>query len=514
MPQKISSVIREEIMKKYLYGMNQDEIARATGTSEATVSNIIRELKTRIGQKDVEVIVTLTRALSAENISHSQIIPSVRIYNIIEQLGLDVEDESIASFLSEVYEESQNNGIEPKILVETTMRMFKLKPQNVTLENAPKYYEDLMLKIKSKEEKLEELNKEIVQKEDQKIKAEAELQIKLEQTKTTNNTLEAYHMNKKALDEMGVSINDMEKLSNMLGKAASSGFDVSKIIEYTSKKDTQIQLEENIKQSSKKEDSLKINIENLEITKKSIESQIEDLKKITGALQNSINIIHNMKKKGVNPTQIIQWDGILKLSNTELQKFEDELQRFGSMANYITHKKSELQALKNEITSLKSKVKTLTDEKIRLESNIDEIQKITVKHLESISKESINSISNVTMSSKERIRSLSNETGVELEKMSHTTRQELESLMSSLSNYISQVTVVSEKIGRMEILHSITNIINESEWDPLEVYPDIISVLGKFKKRLESQKADISIIRTIDTLIGYMKMEVGRFVTA
>src|SRR2546426_99694 len=108
MPQKTPSTVKDEIISKYLYGMKQDEIARTTRTSEANVSNIIRELRAKIGQKDVEQIVTITRALNDKNISHVQIIPSVRLYNIIQQLGLDVDNETMSSFLSGIYNESKN----------------------------------------------------------------------------------------------------------------------------------------------------------------------------------------------------------------------------------------------------------------------------------------------------------------------------------------------------------------------------------------------------------------------
>jgi hypothetical protein len=97
--------------------------------------------------------------------------------------------------------------------------------------------------------------------------------------------------------------------------------------------------------------------------------------------------------------------------------------------------------------------------------------------------------------------------GEEMKKMSNMTREELQNLISVLANFISQVTVASEEVGRMYMLHTISDIINKSVGDPYEVYPSFISLLEKFKKWLESQKADRSTISSIENFIRYMKNE-------
>ena len=514
MPQKTPSVVIEDVIRKYLYGMKQDEIAKTTGTSEANVSNIIREFKTTIDQKDMEGGVTLMRALTAKNISHGQIISAVRAYSIMQQLGLDIDDKSTDAFLSGIYKEAKSNGIEPKILVETATQMYKLKPHDMPLENIPKYYEDLLAKTKSAEEKLEELEKDLAQKEEQKIRVGEELQTKLEERKTTLDTLEEYNENKKSLENKGVSIGDIPKISNMIKQASASGYDVSTIIRHTSKEGTfeerQSQLEENIERLSKQEQSLEKKIKELKGIVESIELNIQDLEKTAGQLQHSIDILQYLEKNGINPTQIIQWGRILKLSGIELQQFEDDLQKFTSITNYIENKKSRLEALKKEITSLKSRVKTLTNEKTKLEAHNDEVQKTTIKSLKMIENNVINSISNVVLSSKESIRSISGETEEKLKKISGMTHEELQNLISALCDFIARTAAASEEIGRVEILRPISDIINGSEWNPREAYPVLISVLEKFKKQMVSQKADSSMIRSVESLIGYLKIEERR----
>ena len=511
MPEKTSAVIIEEVKCKYLYGMRQDEIAKTTGTSEATVSNIIRELKTKIGQKNVEEIVTLIRALTAKKISHTQIISSARLYNIIELIGLNVEDESISSFLSEIYKESKNNGIEPKTLVETTMRMLKLQPQNITLENLPNHYEELLLQIKSSEKKLVELDKEIAQKEEQKIKAEEDLRMTLQNRETTLDTIEEYHKSKKECEVFGASISDMSKISNMLNQASKKGYNISKIIECTSKEgsfeERQSQLEKNIKQSSEKEQSLKNNIEKIENLIKSKKSHVEDLEKITGRLQNSINIITDLEKQGTNPMQIIQWGKILRLSRIGLQQFEDELQKFSSMTEYIANKKSELQTVENEIADKESRIKTLTSQKIKLESSIDVIQKTIIKCIEETGKKAVNSISNVESSSKKSIISTSDITKKELHEMSNSAQNNLKNIAFTCDNMISQVSKLLVDVGRIDVLRPIFDIMSKSKGDPYEVLPSSILYLQKLKTWLISQKADSSVIRSIDDFIRYLKYE-------
>ena len=514
MPQKTPIVIIEDVTRKYLYGMKQDEIAKTTGTSEANVSNIIREFKTRIDQKDIEGGITLMRTLNAKNISHGQIISAVGTYGIMQQLGLDIDDKSIDAFLSGVYKEAKSSGIEPKILVETAIQMHELKPHGIPLENMPKYYEDLLAKTKSAEEKLEELEKDLAQREEQKIRADEELQTKLEEAKTTLDTLEEYNENKKSLENKGVSIDDISKISNMLKQASASGYDISTIIRHTSKEGTfeerQSQLEENIARLSKQEQSLEKKIKELEGIVESIQLNIQDLEKTAGQLQHSIDILQYMEKKGTNPTQIIQWGRILKSSGIELQQFDDDLQKFTGITNYIENKKLKLEKLEKEITSLKSRVKTLINEQTRLEAHLDEVQKTTIKSLKIIENSVINSISNVVLSSKESIRSISGETEEKLKKISGMTHEELRNLISALYDFIERTRAASEEMGRMEMLHPIFDIINESEWNPGEAYPVLILILEKFKKQLVSQKADSSMTRSVESLIGYLKNEERR----
>lgn len=514
MPQKTSLVITEDVIRKYLYGMKQDEIAKTTGTSEANVSNIIREFKTEIDQKDIEGCITLMRALNAKNISHAKIIPAVITYSIMQQLGLDIDDKSTDAFLSGIYKEAKSDGIEPKILVETAIQMHKLRPHGIPLENIPKYYEDLLAKTKSAEEKLEELEKDLAQKEEQKIRADEELQTKLEKRKTTLDTLEEYCENKKSLENMGAPIGDLSKISNMLKQASASGYDVSAIIRHTSKEgkfeERQLQFEENIERLSKQEQSLEEKIKEREDIVESIQLNIQDLEKTAGQLQHPIDILQYLEKKGINPTQIIQWGRILKLSGIELQQFEDDLQKFTSITSCIENKKSRLEELEKEITSLKSRVKTLTNEKIKLEAHNDEVQKTTIKSLKIIETNAINSISNVVLSSKESIKSISRETEEKLKKISSMTREELRNLICELYDFIARARAASEEMGRMEMLHPIFDILNESKWNLGEAYPVLISILEKFKKQLVSQKADSSMIRSVESLIEYLKNEERR----
>jgi len=513
-PQKTPIVIVEDVIRKYLYGMKQDEIAKITSTSEANVSNIIREFKTKIDQKDIEAGVTLMRALSAKNISHGQIISAVSTYSIMQQLGLDLDDKSTDVFLSGIYKEAKSNGIEPKILIETAIQMYKLKPHDMPLENIPKYYEDLLAKTKSAEEKLEELETDLVQKEEQKIRVGEELQTKLEERKTTLDTLEEYNENKKSLENKGVSIDDIPKISNMIKQASASGYDVSTIIRHTSKEGTfeerQSQLEENIVRLSKQEQSLEKKIKELEGIVENIQINIQDLEKTAGQLQHSIDIIQYMEKKGINPTHIIQWGRMLKSSGIELQQFEDDLQKFTSITGYIENKKSELEELKKEITNRRSRVKTLIHEQIRLEAHLDEVQKTTIKSLVMIRNHTMNLISNVVLSLKESMRSTYEKTEEEFKKILGITREELRNLISTLDDFIARATAASEEVGRMEMLRPISDIINGSEWNPREAYPALISVLEKFKKQLVSQKADSSMIRSVESLIGYLKNEERR----
>jgi len=514
MPQKTSSVIMEDVIRKYLYGMKQDEIAKTVGTSEANVSNIIREFKTGINQKNMESSITLMRELNAKNISHVQIISAVRTYSIMQKLGLDIDDKSTDEFLSGIYEEVKSHGIEPKMLVETAIMMHKLKPRDIPLENIQKYYEDLMTKTKSEEERRDELEEEIGQKGEQKIRVEKDLQTKLEESKTTRDTLDEYQKNKKSLESMGVSIDDISKIANMIKQALASGYDVSTIVKHTSKEGTfeerQSQLEENIARLSKQEQLLEKKIKESEDIVKNTQANIKDLEKIVGQLQNSINVIQYIEKKGVNPAQIIQWGRILKLSGIELQQFEDDLQKFASLTDYIGNKKSEIQELKKEITNLKSRVKTLNNEKIRLESHIDQVQKNTIKFFEIMKNNMINSISNTELSSRELILSTSKKGEEELKKTSNVIFEELRNLISELGDFIASTTAISEEVGRMAMLHLICKIINESEYNPREAYPVLILILEKFKKQCESQKVDSTMIRTLESLIGNLKSEERR----
>mgnify|MGYP003579510870 CR=1 FL=1 len=108
---KIPDHIRSAIINSWMMGKSRDKIASEFNISTGSVSNIIKQWQNSIGVFDANNLRELGLALKKAGISPIQCANGLRIYNILNQLGID--EHHLFDFLKKLYNESKEQRLLP-----------------------------------------------------------------------------------------------------------------------------------------------------------------------------------------------------------------------------------------------------------------------------------------------------------------------------------------------------------------------------------------------------------------
>src|SRR5918993_3387653 len=103
--------IRSAVINSWMRGNSRDKIASEFNISTGSVSNIIEQWQNKIGVFDAKNLRELGLALKKAGISPVQCANGLRIYNILNQLGID--DDHLFDFLKKLYNESKEQKLSP-----------------------------------------------------------------------------------------------------------------------------------------------------------------------------------------------------------------------------------------------------------------------------------------------------------------------------------------------------------------------------------------------------------------
>lgn len=80
--------------------MSRDDIARSNNISQGAVSNIIKEWKFKLGECDLEAFRELAKDLNSSGISATECANGLRMMNMLEQHGIDVDNTDLEEFIN------------------------------------------------------------------------------------------------------------------------------------------------------------------------------------------------------------------------------------------------------------------------------------------------------------------------------------------------------------------------------------------------------------------------------
>ena len=216
----------KEVIRKWLGGEQRDKIASDMSMGAGTVSNIISEWKEEIGIPTANTLRVLATELKRLNINALQCAKGYRLLNIINNLGVQEEEENIESFLTQIYNLCTSKNITPEAIVNISQQILELDDETIPFSQMPEY-------IQQKIEEKQRLEQEIKTLRETKLSAQNECDEALRSSGITIHTLHEYmRLRECLLEEYGLSIDDddtLPKLINVISNLKYSGYDAKAI---------------------------------------------------------------------------------------------------------------------------------------------------------------------------------------------------------------------------------------------------------------------------------------------
>src|SRR5918993_576377 len=212
--------IRSAVINSWMRGNSRDKIASEFNISTGSVSNIIEQWQNKIGVFDAKNLRELGLALKKAGISPVQCANGLRIYNILNQLGID--DDHLFDFLKKLYNESKEQRLLPADLARL-VKVINAYPGINSLNELPN-------KIKKRQQEKINLDAEIYYKKLEIQKLDHEKEKKRKEIQDLQEELESFRKEmreekkdfmlfkdaKAELKKHGISIHILEPLIDVI----------------------------------------------------------------------------------------------------------------------------------------------------------------------------------------------------------------------------------------------------------------------------------------------------------
>ena len=223
MREQISKNTNDDVVHRWLQGDQRDKIASDMQIGTGTVSTVILEWKKNIGIPDADTLRQFATELRRSGINTSECASGYRLFNLIAKLGLD--DESLESFVSNVYRQCQECNIAPHEIVETSQQIISIRGSR-QISQLPDHIKKQIVEVERLENELKRLREE-------KINAQKERDDALERSKMTSNAIDDFIQLKRLLSKFGLSIEESKvpKLVKVLRELQHGGYESIMITE-------------------------------------------------------------------------------------------------------------------------------------------------------------------------------------------------------------------------------------------------------------------------------------------
>jgi hypothetical protein len=285
MKESIPTHIKEEAVRKWLSGEQRDKIASDMSMGAGTVSNIISEWKEEIGIPTADTLRVLATELKRLNINALQCAKGYRLLNIINNLGVQEEEENIESFLTQIHKLCTSKNITPEAIVNTSQQILELDDETIPFSQMPEY-------IQQKIEEKQRLEQEIKTLRETKLSAQNECDEALRRSCITIDTLHEYmRLRECLLEEYGLSIDDddtLPKLINVISNLKHSGYDAKTITKNLS----------NINSLQTREQELQNHVDAIEVRLKRAEQDYSATEEKLASSKEALAVSHELQKMG------------------------------------------------------------------------------------------------------------------------------------------------------------------------------------------------------------------------
>lgn len=471
--------IPEEIVRKAialkLLGHTNKEIAKETGISTGSVSNITANLAESLGT-DTDLIIDFFHSLRKIGLSTDQILQASDLAARFKKFGLSLDDtKSLLGSLAS----SKEKGVEPQMLVEYASQLFHVcESLGIEFASLPGCVKKLEEEVPKKQEellglgiKITDLKKEY---EEKRKTAQGELDRMAEEKKKVLDELEEYQRVRGGLKKYNISIKDTGNLATMLDKAKQDGLDIKRVRWYLKSQDTI--------------SSLGSQLSNLESEYKKKHSEFTNLQfQIMIASSNYNDCtellpkVKELAKSGVTTDELLFVHNAIQSTGISVESLGCMLGEFGNLHNAIEQTKKTLSSLKSDEAELGTRVETLRSQKSLLEASIDEVNQYGIKKIQDSQKEVVNSINDVCAKSEERLGFSQSDAKAKLEEIATAAKRSLSSIEEKMEQERQYLVNASIEFGKIEAHMPILKCFKGEQVSREEFLLSFVTLLDRFK---------------------------------
>ena len=220
----ISSDDIDTIINLLLDGYSYREIQRDTDFGKNIIQGIVDALRKKHGKNNIDHLLQLAKSFRKQNIPINDMFLCLRIYGVLKKL--EFSGDEIYEFINSIYSESASRNINSVQLVSSAQKLLNLD-SDMPLEQIPTHYEKLLEESKILQQDITQLN-------ESKLESITHTKTALQKAQITAEKLDDFTATRDVLLSHSTDFQDLTKLANMLANAATSNYDVQKIIRHIS----------------------------------------------------------------------------------------------------------------------------------------------------------------------------------------------------------------------------------------------------------------------------------------
>lgn len=219
----IADETRQEVVTKWLGGWARDKIAREVGIGAGTVTSIIANWTNEVGTPTAAALRELSVEIRRAGMSVRECARGLRITRVLSSKMADDEVSGLELFVNKVYDKCKYLNISPERIVELASEIWELS-KNMPISQIPSYLTEKLTEKENLENEIKKINtdKSRILEEYNKI---------LQQSDTTNETLEEYKEVLGYLSGFGLGIADLNRLKMALQNGERYNFDINQIVQ-------------------------------------------------------------------------------------------------------------------------------------------------------------------------------------------------------------------------------------------------------------------------------------------
>ena len=220
----ISSDDIDTIINLLLDGYSYREIQRDTDFGKNTTQGIVDDLRKKHGKNNIDNLLKIAKSFRKRDIPINDMFLCLRIYGVLQKL--EFSGDEIYEFINSIYFESTRRNINSTQLVSSAQKLLHLD-SDIPLEQIPAHYTQLLADSKILKQSITQLN-------ESKLESITQTKTALEKAQITAEKLDDFTATRDVLLSHSTDFQDLTKLANMLANAATSNYDVQKIIRHIS----------------------------------------------------------------------------------------------------------------------------------------------------------------------------------------------------------------------------------------------------------------------------------------